>query len=184
MRSPSEYIAPSDEDRQIGLVQVLPPGGVVAVGVGAVVVAVGETVGLEVDADGDAVAVVVGGFVAEADALVVLGGGVVTVGVGVAVVAVGVTVALAVGGFVAEADALIVLVGGVVAPSLSTVKVARRMELTPYDHLRTAVIVCGPSASVAVSKGCAEPSLAVPPKSKGDTRSVRTGDPDCRGSSR
>ena len=56
--------------------------------------------------------------------------------------------------------------------------------LTPYDHFRTAVIVCGPSASVAVSKGRAEPSLAVPPKSKGGLNSVRMGDVDRRGSSR
>jgi hypothetical protein len=186
MRPPSECIAPFDEDRQTGLVQTVPAGGGVAVGVG---VAVGEV--------GDAVALAVGGFVAEADALMVLAGGVVVVGVGAAVVAVGDTVAVgvgvaveavpeadAVGGFVAEADALMVLGGGVVAPSLSTVKVARRMEVLPRDHLRTAVMVCGPSSSVAVSKGCAEPSLAVPPKSKGANLSVRTGALDCHESSR
>ena len=53
MRSPSEYIAPFDEDLQTGLVQTVPTGGVVAVGVGVTVVAVADTVGLEVDADGD-----------------------------------------------------------------------------------------------------------------------------------
>ena len=90
----------------------------------------------------------------------------------------------AVGGFVAEGDALVVLGGGVVATSLSTVKVARRTEVAPYDHFRTAVIVCRPSASVAVSKGCAEPSLAVPAKSKGGMRSVRTGVLDRHESSR
>jgi hypothetical protein len=90
----------------------------------------------------------------------------------------------AVGGFVAEADALVVLVGGVVTPSLSTVKAARRMDLAPYDHFRTAVMVCRPSMSFAVSKGRAEPSLAVPPKSKGGTTSVRTGALDCHESSR
>jgi hypothetical protein len=53
MRPPSEYIAPFDEDRQTGLVQRVPAGRVVAVGVG---VRVG--VGVVGDADGlaDAVA--------------------------------------------------------------------------------------------------------------------------------
>jgi hypothetical protein len=53
MRPPSEYIAPFDEARQTGLVQTVPAGGVVTVGVGVAVVAV--AVG---DADGldDAVA--------------------------------------------------------------------------------------------------------------------------------
>jgi hypothetical protein len=43
MRPPSEYIAPFDEDRQAGLLQTVPAGGVV----GLAVVAVGDTVGLE-----------------------------------------------------------------------------------------------------------------------------------------
>ena len=62
MKSPSEYIAPFDEDRQTGLVQTVPAGGVVVGGVGVrlVVVAVGEAVGLEAVADGDAVAEAVG----------------------------------------------------------------------------------------------------------------------------
>ena len=47
MRPPSEYIAPFDEDRQTGLVQTVPAGGVVAVGVGVAVVAVGEADGLD-----------------------------------------------------------------------------------------------------------------------------------------
>jgi hypothetical protein len=139
MRPPSEYIAPFEEDRQTGLVQTVPVGGVVAVGVGVAVVAVGNTVGLEADADVEAVA---------------------------------------------DAVALMVLGGGVVATSLSTVKVARRMEVAPCDHVRTAVIVCRPSPSFAVSKGRAEPSLAVPAKSKGGTNSVRTGVLECHESSR
>src|SRR5215213_6593968 len=83
-KPPSLYIAPFDDDRRTGLVHTVPAGGALAVGVGVVVgvgvrvgVAVGDTVGLEADADGDAVADAVGGFVAEADGLVVLGGGVV-----------------------------------------------------------------------------------------------------------
>jgi hypothetical protein len=43
MKPPSEYIAPFDEDRQAGLVQTGPAGGVV----GVAVVAVGDTVALE-----------------------------------------------------------------------------------------------------------------------------------------
>jgi hypothetical protein len=147
MKSPSECIAPFEEDRQTGLVQTVPAGGVVAVGVGVAVVAVGDTVGLEADADGDAVVDVVGGLVAEADGLVVLG-------------------------------------GGVAATSLSTVKVARRTEVARCDHVRTAVIRCRPSTSFAVSKGIADPSLAVPAKSKGALNSVRTGVPDFDESSR
>ena len=90
-----------------------------------------------------------------------------------------------VGGLVAVAEAVVVLAVGVgVTPSLSTVKAARRMELARCDHFRTAVIVCRPSASFAVSKGFAEPSLAVPAKSKGGPTSVRTGVLDCHESSR
>ena len=47
MRPPSEYIAPFDEDRQTGLVQTLPAGGVVAAGAGVAVVAVGDADGLD-----------------------------------------------------------------------------------------------------------------------------------------
>jgi len=88
-----------------------------------------------------------------------------------------------VGGLVAVAE-VVVVVGVGVTPSLSTVKAARRMELAPSDHVRTAVIVCGPPTSFAVSKGFAEPSLAVPAKSKGGMSSVRTGVLDCHESSR
>jgi hypothetical protein len=64
-----------------------------------------------------------------------------------------------VGGLVAVAEAVVVLAVGVgVTPSLSTVKAARRMELARCDHFRTAVIVCRPSASFAVSKARAERS--------------------------
>jgi hypothetical protein len=182
------------DDDQTGLVQTAPAGGVV-VGVELVVVAVGVTVGLEVDPDGDAVAEAVGVFVAEADGLTVLGGGVVTVGIELAVVAVGVTVGVeadpdgdavgdVVGDVVVEVDGLTVLGGSVVATSLSTVKVARRTEVLRCDHVRTAVIVCRPSARFAVSKGMADPSLAVPAKSKGAPNSVRTGVLDCDESSR
>jgi len=89
-----------------------------------------------------------------------------------------------VGGLVAVAEAVVVLVGVGVKTSLSTVKAARRMELARCDHFRTAVIVCRPSASFAVSKARAEPPLAVPPKSKGGATSVRTGALDCHESSR
>jgi hypothetical protein len=171
MKPPSEYIAPFDEDRQTGLVQTVPAGGVVAVGVGVAVVAVGDTVALEdavADWDVEAVAEWLAVLDDEADADVE------------AVLEVD-----DVGGLVAVAEAVVVLVVGVgVTPSLSTVKAARRMEVARYDHVRTAVIVCGPPTSFAVSKGFAEPSLAVPAKSKGGTTSVRTGVPDCHVSSR
>jgi hypothetical protein len=194
MRPPSEYIAPFDEDRQTGLVQTVPAGGVVAVGVGVAVVAVGDAVALE-DAVADWDAEAVAEWLAVLDAEAVAEWLAVLDAEGVAewlaeldgeadADVETVPEADAVGGVVAEADALMVLAGGVVAPSLSTVKAARRMELAPYDHLRTAVIVCRPSTSFAVSKGCAEPSLAVPPKSKGGTTSVRTGALDRHESSR
>jgi hypothetical protein len=173
MKSPSEYIAPFDEDRQTGLVQTAPDGGVVAVGV-AVAVAVAVGVGVRV---GVAVAV---GVTVGVRVGVAVGVGV-TVGVAVAV---GDTDGLFVGGLVVETDALGLLVGGVVVPSLSTVKSARRTEVPPYDHVSTAVMVCDPSASFVVSKGYAEPSLAVAAKSKGGRFSVRTGDPDLSESSR
>ena len=202
MKSPSECIAPFDEERQTGSVQTVPVGGVVAVGVA---VAVGDAVGVRVGVAvavvvGDAVGVRVGVAVAVGDTVaewlgvaVVAVGVAVAVRVGVAVVAVGVTVGVVadadgvadvVGGFVTEGDALMVLGGGVVAPSLSTVKVARRMEVPRCDHVRTAVIACRPSTSFSVSKGRADPSLAVPAKSKGGTNSVRTGSLDFQESSR
>jgi len=138
-----------DEDRQTGLVQTVPAGGVVGV-----VVMVGDAVAVGV---GGAVVVVEDDAVAEADA---------------------------VGGAVAEGDALVVLGRGMVLTGLPTVKVARRTEVAPCAHFRTAVIVCRPGTSSWVSKGWAEPSLAVPAKSKGGTNSVRTGLPARRESSR
>lgn len=155
--------------------QTEPAGGVVGGGVD-VCVAVGETVGLE-DAVGEWDVEAVAEWLAVPDAeglyewLAELDNE-------------AVADADVVGGFVAEADALVVLVGGIVAPSLSTVKVARRMVLARYDHLRTAMMVCVPSPRLAVSKGRAEPSLAVPPRSKGGTHSVRTGSLLCQESSR
>jgi hypothetical protein len=47
MRSPSEYIAPFDEDRQTGLVQTVPAGGAVAVLGGVAAVAVRDADGLD-----------------------------------------------------------------------------------------------------------------------------------------
>jgi hypothetical protein len=177
MRPPSEYIAPFDEDRQTGLAHTVPDGGVVA---GRVVVAVGDTVALA-----DAVAVrvgvavvAVGDFVALEDAVAEWDAE--AVAEWVAVLEVGDD-----GGLVAGAEAVVVLVVGVgVTPSLSTVKAARRMEVAPRDHVRTAIILCGPSASFAVSKGFAEPSLAVPARSKGGATSVRMGVLDFHESSR
>ena len=62
-----------------------------------------------------------------------------------------------------------------VAPLLETVKVPRRLEVAPSDHVMTALMVCDPSASFVVSYGIAEPSAAVPAKSYGGSVSVRTG---------
>jgi len=173
MRPPSEYIAPFEEDRQTGLVQAVPAGGAVA---DWDVEALAEWLA-ELDAealaewlaelDAEALAEWLAELDDEADAEVEA----------VAGADVG-------GDFVTEADALFVPEGGVVTPSLSTVNVARRMDFARYDHFRTAVIVCRPSASFAVSNGRAEPSLAVPPKSKGGATSVRTGVLDCHESSR
>jgi hypothetical protein len=173
MRPPSEYIAPFDEDRQTGLVQAVPAGGAVA---DWDVEAVADWLA-ELDAeavadwlaelDAEAVADWLAELDDEADAEVEA----------VAGADVG-------GDFVAEADALLVPPGGVVTPPLLTVNVARRMDFARYDHFRTAVIVCGPSVSFAVSKGRAVPSLAVPPRSKGCTTSVRTGFLDRHESSR
>jgi hypothetical protein len=89
------------------------------------------------------------------------------------------------GGFVAEADPLLVLaVGAGVALSLSTVKVARRLEVLPFRHVKTTLIVCDPSTSFVVSYGRALPFLAVPARSNGRTLSVRAGALSCRQSSR
>ena len=89
------------------------------------------------------------------------------------------------GGLVAEADPLVVLaVGAGVALSLSTVKVARRLEVLPLRHVQTTLIVCDPSTSFVVSYGRALPSTAVPARSNGGTLSVRAGALVCRRSSR
>jgi hypothetical protein len=205
MRPPSEYIAPFDEDRQTGLVQTLPAGGIVTVGVGAAVVAVEDRVALD-DAVAEWDIEAVAEWLAELDAEAVVEWLADAEAVAewpaeldAEAVAEWLADAEAVaewpaeleaddgGGFVAEADALVVLVGGV-APLLSIVKVARRTELARYghalcDHIRTAVIVCCPSGSLVVSKGRAEPSRAVPPKSNGGTTSVRTGRRFCHESS-
>jgi hypothetical protein len=154
-------------------------GVCVSVGVGVCV-----TVGVEVFvAEGVGVAVVVLG-----DAVVVLGDAVVAVGEAVVFEGDAEDVVVGevdvVGDLVAEGDALVVLGDGVGSVWLSTVKVARRTEVRPRDHFRTAVIVCCPSASVAVSKGRAEPSLAVPAKSNGGRNSVRTSVRVCQESPR
>ncbi|MET0166521.1 MAG: hypothetical protein ABW318_16145, partial [Vicinamibacterales bacterium] len=83
----------------------------------------------------------------------------------------------AVGAEVADApgEAVGDAVGVVVTPLLATVKRPRRLEVVPSDHVNTALMVCGPLASFVVSNGRAVPSVAVPAKSKGGTRSVRTG---------
>ena len=64
---------------------------------------------------------------------------------------------------------------GVVAPLLETVKVPRRLEVVPSDHVITVLMLCDPSASFVVSYGVAEPSAAVPAKSYGGSVSVRRG---------
>jgi hypothetical protein len=181
MRPPSEYIAPFDEDRQTGLVQRVPAGRVVAVGVGVRVGVgvVGDADGLadavadwdvEAELDDEAEAEWVAELDDEADA--------------------GVEAVLEVdadGGFVAVAgaDPLVVLaVGAGVTLSLSMVKAPRRLEVVPSRQVKTALIVCDPSTNFVVSYGRAVPSLAVPARSNGGTLSVRTGALLCRQSSR
>ena len=66
-------------------------------------------------------------------------------------------------------------VGVAVAPPLATVKFPRRLDVLPFDHVSTALMVCDPSASFVVSYGSAVPSAAVPAKSNGGSVSVRTG---------
>jgi hypothetical protein len=154
--------------------QAVPVGGVVAVGFG---VAVGDIVSLD-----DVVAVGFGVAVGDIVSLdeAVADGDVEALAEWLAVLEVD-----GAGGLVAVGEAVAVLVVGVgVMPWLSTVKLARRMEVPPDRHVRTAVIVCRPSPSLAVSKGFAEPSLDVPAKSKGRAWSVRTGVPDFHDSSR
>ena len=124
-------------------------GGTVVDGVGAGAVVLG---GAEV--------VVVGVGAA------VVGRAVVTVGVGAGAVVVGGSVGVLVG----VGDVL-----GAVAPSLETLKVPRRPEVVPSDHVMTALMLCAPSVSFVVSYGIPEPSEAVPAKSYGGLVSVRTG---------
>ena len=132
----------------------------VALGIGAVLGCEGVEVGACVVGDAVGVAVVVVG------AALVVGGTVVVGAVGEAV-------------FVAVGDAAVEVVGeavGVaVAPPLATVKFPRRLDVLPFDHLSTALMVCDPSASFVVSYGNAVPSAAVPAKSNGGLVSVRTG---------
>jgi len=192
MKPPSEYIAPFDEDRQTGLVQTLPAGGVVAVGVG-LAVAVGDTVALE-DAVGDWEVEAEPDDEAEAEWLAELDDEAEAEwlaelddeaeaewlaelddeaeGDVEAVLEVD-----ADGGFVAvaKAEPLVVAVGAGVTPSLSTVKAARRLEVLPPRQVKTILIVCDPSTSFVVSYGRAAPSVAVPARSNGGTHSVRVG---------
>jgi hypothetical protein len=106
--------------------------------------------------------------------------GVALVVVGAAVVVGGTVVVGAVGEavFVAVGDAGVEVVGeavGVpVAPPLAIVNVPRRLDVLPFDHVSTALMVCDPSASFVVSYGSAVPSAAVPAKSNGGLVSVRT----------
>jgi hypothetical protein len=132
------------------LVQVL---GGLAVAVGA------DVVGAVVVGAVVVGAVVVGAVVTGA----VVTGAVVTGAVVVGAVVVGAVVVVAVGAVV-----------GVVVTPLATVKFARRLEVVPPD-LNTTRMLCDPSASFVVSYGTADPSAAVPAKSKGGSESVRTG---------
>ena len=115
-----------------------------------------DVVGGAVVLVGKAVAVVVGAEMLAAGAVV---------GAGVEVVGAGAPVAVVVG----EA------VGVAVTRPFATVKVPRRLEVVPCDHVSTALMLCDPSASFVVSYGSAVPSVAVPAKSKGGPVSVRVG---------
>ena len=128
------------------------------------------------------VGVAFGGEAVEVGACVVGGAvGVVVVVVGAAGVVGGTVVVGAVGDavFVTVGDAAVEVVGeavGVaVAPPLAIVKVPRRLDVLPFDHVSTARMVCDPSASFVVSYGSAVSSAAVPAKSNGGLVSVRTG---------
>jgi hypothetical protein len=133
------------------------------------------------------------GGVAVAVGADVVGGAVVRGGVGAVVVAgavavVGPVVAGAVVGAVVVGAAVVdwlvgdaVLVGvcvgvgvGLALP-LWTLKRPRRVEVVPFAHVMTTLMVWVPSASFAVLYGRAVPSVAVPAKSKGAFLSVRTG---------
>ena len=107
-------------------------------------------------------------------AAVVLAGGADAVVVGGAVV-LAAAVVLAGGADAVVVGAVGAVVGLVVRP-LATVKLARRLEVVPSDHVSTTLMRCGLSGSIFVSYGIAVPSAAVPAKSKGASVSVRTGD--------
>jgi hypothetical protein len=66
-------------------------------------------------------------------------------------------------------------VGVGLALPLWTLKRPRRVEVVPFAHVMTTLMVWVPSASFAVLYGRAVPSVAVPAKSKGAFLSVRTG---------
>jgi hypothetical protein len=152
------------------LVQVL---GGVAVAVGA------DVVGGAVVGGGGGAVVVVGPVVAGA---VVVG----AVVVGAVVVGAVVVGAVVVGAVVVGAVVVGALVGAAVVvgcvgegvgftPPLWTLKRPLRVEVVPFAHVMTALMVWVPSASFAVLYGRAVPSAAVPAKSKGAFLSVRTG---------
>jgi hypothetical protein len=139
---------------------------------------------VSVDVGVGALVVVVGVVVGDGTVLVVVGEGAVVVVVGDAVVggAVGDVVVV-----VGEGAAVVVVGGvgvGVVLGWLSTVKDAERVAELRADHRRTAVMVCGPSASFSVSYGCASRSVVLPAKSNGGAASTRTGGRVRPGSSR
>jgi hypothetical protein len=143
----------------------------VVVGV-AVVVVEADAVGVVAD---PAVVVIVGA----ADAVVVdfgVDATVVVIGAGAAVEVVGAGAAVALVG--ADAAVLVVVgegVGVVTGSFLPTLKRPRRVEVVPSADVITALMVCVPLASFAVSYGRALPSAVVPAKSKGAFLSVRTG---------
>jgi hypothetical protein len=85
------------------------------------------------------------GAVVVAGAVVAAGGA----GAVVVVVGDGAVVIVAVG----DGAVVIVAVGAVVdaaATALAAVKSARRLEVVPFDHVRTAWMLCNPSASLVV----------------------------------
>jgi hypothetical protein len=137
-----------------------------------------DVVGGAVVLVGKAVAVVVGAEVLAAGAAVVLVGKAVAVVVGAEMLAAGAVVGAGVEVVGAGAPVAVVVgeaVGVAVTRPFATVKVPRRLEVVPCDHVSTALMLCDPSASFVVSYGSAVPSVAVPAKSKGGPVSVRVG---------
>jgi hypothetical protein len=135
-----------------------------------------DTGGGVVDEVGSAVAVVAAVVVGAGAVVVVVDVGAVVVGAGSVVGAV--VVGSVVGVVVVGSEAGAVVVGevvGTVPPSLATVKSPRRLDVVPSAHVSTTRMVCDPLASFVVSYATAVPSAAVPAKSKGAARSVRTG---------